>query len=117
MLRCFDRDYGTVEYEVSIRDRRSRGMAGAGVLALAHAGHHRSYEAQAAGDWMYQLGGKHWAQFYPGASRTLLDNQFPNGSWPADANMNDGKFGNAYTTALAILALSVPNQLLPIFQR
>lgn len=52
VIRCFDQGYGTFEYEVSNRDRRSRGMAGAGILALAHAGMHNSREAQASGDWI-----------------------------------------------------------------
>lgn len=150
--RCFDRQYGVFEYEVSTRDRRSRGMAGAGILALAHAGMHNSSEAQTSGDWilrhpfdkfneyiefspenrhkdryyyglfncsqaMYQLGGRHWEQFYPTAVRVLLDHQQPVGSWPVDSNGQDGKYGAAYSTSLATLTLAAPNQLLPIFQR
>ncbi|MCA9238635.1 MAG: terpene cyclase/mutase family protein [Planctomycetales bacterium] len=150
--RCFDRDFGVFEYEVSGRDRRSRGMAGAGILALAHAGMHNSPEAQKSGDWilehpfdkynefiefsadnrhkdryhyglfncsqaMYQLGGRHWEQFYPTAVRVLLANQRPDGSWPIDSNGLDGKYGACYSTSLAVLTLAAPNQLLPIFQR
>jgi hypothetical protein len=127
-------------------------MAGAGVLALSHAGEHDSEELQRTGDWilehdfdaynqsrmqtsaseqadlyhygvfncsqaMYQLGGRHWQQFFPRTVRTLLANQLPNGSWPAENRGFDGKFGRAYTTALVVLSLGAPNQLLPIFQR
>ena len=38
------------------------------------------------------------------------------GSWDAESN-RDGQFGNVYTTALAVLALTPPYQLLPIHQR
>jgi hypothetical protein len=148
---CFSNEYGTFQYANLGGDHRSRGMAGAGILALAHAGYHRSHEAQASGDWilqhgfddynrflmfdqgrphdryhyalfnccqgMYQLGGEHWAKFFPPVVRTLLANQRPNGSWPADTHWHDGQFGDAYTTALVVMSLGAPNQLLPIFQR
>ena len=66
---------------------------------------------------MYQLGGKHWQEFFPRVVSVLLANQQPDGSWPADAHRIDGSFGNAYTTALVVITLGAPNQLLPIFQR
>jgi hypothetical protein len=149
--RCYDAELGTFEYFHDGYDRRSRGMAGAGILALAHAGYHNSLEAHQAGRWllehdftqynqvivtnhgkdndryhyglfnstqaMYQLGGEFWAQFFPATVETLLANQQPDGSWPADSNARDGAFGNAYTTALVVMALGAPNQLLPVFQR
>jgi hypothetical protein len=140
------------EYEVSNRDRRSRGMAGAGVLALAHAGYHNSPEAKASGEWilkhdfdrynefepfssenkekdryhysvfncsqaMYQLGGDYWRQFFPRTAMALVNGQQADGSWPPEKNGRDGIYGNAYSTALCLLALGAPNQLLPIFQR
>lgn len=147
----FDRRFNTFRYTTGPDDTRSRGMAGAGVLALAHAGYHRSPEAQWAAkfierhgfddynetleiapNWrhdryhyglfnccqaMYQLGGERWARFYPRVVRTLLANQNSDGSWSAENHYYDGKFGNAYTTALAVMTLGAPNQLLPVFQR
>jgi len=143
--------YGTFRYHTGPLDTRSRGMAGAGVLALAHAGYHRSLEAQSAArfidrngfdvynetvefaaNWkhdryhyglfnccqaMYQLGGEPWARFYPRAVRTLLANQNADGSWSSESHHYDAQFGNAYTTALAVMTLGAPNQLLPVFQR
>jgi hypothetical protein len=35
----------------------------------------------------------------------------------SSATVNDGPYGSAYTTALAILALTPPYQILPIYQR
>ena len=150
--RCFRVKYGTFLLMSTDFDRRSRGMAGAGVLALAHAGFHNSEEARQAGDWilqhkfdqynvckrfrqtgwhddryhyglfncsqaMYQLGGRHWQEFFPPTAKTLIEHQDSSGSWAAESHVHDRDYGNAYTTALMVLALASPNQLLPIFQR
>jgi len=64
---------------------------------------------------MYQLGGRHWTKFFPPVVETLLANQEQDGSWPVEPY--DQQFGNCYSTSLCVLALSVPNQILPIFQR
>ena len=64
---------------------------------------------------MYQLGGDHWKKFFPPVAQTLLANQQPDGSWPAEPY--DEQYGNCYTTSLCVLALSVSDQILPIFQR
>lgn len=50
--RAFSPEYGTFEYIISDADTRSRAMAGAGILALAHAGYHDSPEAKQAGEWV-----------------------------------------------------------------
>jgi hypothetical protein len=149
--RAFSREYGAFGYAAGEGDQRSRGMAGAGILALAHAGLHHTHEAQQSGEWilehdfetynhvnqftqswfhdryhyglfnccqgMYQLGGRYWREFFPPTVRTVLANQQPDGSWPAESHFHDGKFGNSYTTALVVLSLGAPNQLLPIYQR
>jgi hypothetical protein len=145
--RCFDPREGVFVYSMN-RPSRTRSMAGAGILALAHAGFHHSEEAQRSGDWllqrgfeqyngrinnqlsdryhyglficcqaMYQLGGKYWEQFYPPVVRSVLANQQPDGSWPVDSQFHDSPYGNAYSTALIVIMLGAPNQLLPIFQR
>lgn len=49
--RCYDAQAGLFCYSTNL-GARSRGMAGAGILALAHAGQHNSPEAQAAGQWV-----------------------------------------------------------------
>jgi hypothetical protein len=145
--RCFDPRDGIFVYSTR-RPSRTRSMAGAGILALAHAGFHHSEEAQRSGDWilqhgfehynarianqpsdryhyglfncclaMYQLGGKYWEQFYPPAVEAVLTSQQADGSWPVDSQFHDSPYGNAYSTALAIIMLGAPNQLLPIYQR
>jgi len=150
--RCFQPRHQTFMLLVDGEGQRSRGMAGAGILALAHAGMHDSKEARAAGNWllhegfptyneirnysrrraiddryhygvfcasqaMYQLGGEPWRKFFPATVKVILENQSTSGSWAAENHDWDNKFGNAYTTALMVLTLGAPNQLLPIFQR
>ena len=144
--RCFDRKKGTFLYALHGRERFvSRGMAGAGILSLSLGGEHNSDIAHIAGRWiltqsfaryngrigevdryhysayycslaMFQLGGEYWAKFYPPLARTLLRHQGRDGSWQAESGP-DGQFGNCYTTALMVLALTPPYQLLPIYQR
>jgi hypothetical protein len=145
--RSFDGRQGVFIYSTR-RPSRTRSMAGAGILALAHAGFHNSEEARRAGDWllahgferynatmpgqssdryhyglftccqaMYQLGGKYWEQFYPPAVEAVLANQQTDGSWPVDSQYHDAPYGNAYSTALVVIMLGAPNQLLPIYQR
>lgn len=71
----------------------------------------------AANRGMYQLGGRYWREFFPKLVPILLAAQQPDGSWPADNHRVDGRFGSAYTTALVVITLGAPNQLLPVFQR
>ncbi len=145
--RCFDAQSGTFLYGLYGDEHRvTRGMAGAGILSLSLGGLHQTAMARSAGAWllrypfdnynhttfqheryhyglyycsqaMFQLGGKFWAEFYPRVVRTLLANQNPEGAWAPENNGHDDIFGNAYTTALMVLALSTPYQLLPIYQR
>lgn len=150
--RCFIPRYNSFLLFSSESNHQTRGMAGAGILALAHAGMHDAPETKRAGDFilrndfnkynvqntfgqtgwiddryhygafnccqgMYQLGGDYWEKFFPPLVRTLLANQQPDGSWLAESHSEDGRYGNAYTTALVLLTLGAPNQLLPVFQR
>ena len=122
-----------------------RGMAGAGALSLSLAGEHDSevaqnaakyilkrpfdqYDRPAAGEeypcyasfycsqGMFHMGGEYWDEFYPQLVRTLLKAQRPDGSWFMKQG-NDVRYGTAYMTALTVLALTPPYQMLPIFQR
>lgn len=83
-------------------------------------GRHRDryfYGLLTCGQAMYQLGGRHWQEFFPPTAEVLIGNQNRDGSWDPEGHYNDTKWGNAYTTAIGVLALSASNQLLPIFQR
>ena len=144
--RSFDRGRGAFRYCTKPPgDQTTRAMVGSGILSLSLGGEHETEIAKASGDWllkhpfdrynqvefpqeryhysvyycsqgMFQLGGDHWQQFYPRLMRVLLQNQQADGSWPAES-AQDTHFGKAYTTALVILALTPPYQLLPIYQR
>lgn len=121
-------------------------MVGAGVLSLAMAGQHETRIAQRAGDWllrrpfrafgedfgsgdrffystyycsqaMAQLGGRYWKGFYPSVVNVLLQSQERSGEWPPEPYGSDSMFGNTYTTAMAILSLTPPLQMLPVYQR
>ena len=144
--RCFDRRSDGFLYGLSGSGRTiSRGTTGAGILSLSLAGEHQSDLAQRAGRWllsqsfdnynahssrldryhysayycsqaMFQLGGEYWARFYPPLAGTLMRRQNADGSWQPEQGL-DSKFGNVYTTALTVLTLTPPYQLLPIYQR
>jgi len=145
--RTFDRDAGTFGYTLERTNSHSRAMAGAGILALAHAGYHKSPEAKRASQWilqngledyngnngvgadryhyslfnscqgMYQMGSPYWEKFFPRTVAALLASQRPDGSWEPETLRRDRQYGNSYTTALVVLSLGAPNQFLPVFQR
>jgi hypothetical protein len=119
-------------------------MTGAGVLSLFLSGRYNADIEAGAGRWILEhpfrpygqgirlhdryhyagyycsqaalmIGGKFWEQFYPDFAAVLLENQLPDGSWPLEKQ--DEKFGHTYSTSLAVLSLTPPYQLLPIYQR
>jgi len=123
----------------------TRGMAGAGVLSFALAGQHQTdmaknaaqailkqpfdqyvrpargeeypcYAAFYCSQGMFQMGGKYWDEFYPQTLQTLVKAQRGDGSWIVPQG-GDAQYGAPYMTALSILALTPPYQMLPIFQR
>jgi len=132
---CFLKDpdnQGVHAYLAKQRPTCTRAMAGAGVLAMAHAGKHDSEEAVASGEWLLKHDfskynddssnfGLRWCEeHYHYASflcsvETLLANQQEDGAWPPESAVKH--YGNCYTTALCILSMSVPNQMLPILRR
>jgi hypothetical protein len=123
----------------------SRGLTGSGILALSLGGEHQTEMAKEAGTWllaqpfepfntgnphdryfysayycsqaMFQLGGEYWSRFYPPLLNVLAKNQRNDGSWNRELNGDTSRYGNSYSSALAILALTPPYQLLPIYQR
>jgi hypothetical protein len=52
--RTFDKDMGVFGYTTVHGDSYSRAMAGAGILALAHAGFHDSVEAKTSARWLHK---------------------------------------------------------------
>ena len=66
-----------------------------------------------------QLGGRYWEAIYPSLAESVLSGQSPDGSWRAEIENSgrDVRFGNVYTSALAVLALTPVYQLFPVYQR
>jgi hypothetical protein len=144
---CWDEQRGIFHYTMVQADKRaSRGMTAVGILSFSLAGQHKSRIALRAGEWllkhpvkhfsdgygsgdrlfytsyyssqaMAQLGGHFWQGFYPSLVNTLLPNQTETGAWPPEPLHGDGVFGPCYSTALAVLALTPPFQVLPVYQR
>jgi hypothetical protein len=63
---------------------------------------------------MYQIGGKDWDDYYSMIKKKFLQMQQSDGSW---SRLEPQSAGPVYQTSIAILALSVPADYLPIFQR
>ncbi|MBS3762475.1 MAG: hypothetical protein KGZ25_04120 [Planctomycetes bacterium] len=68
---------------------------------------------------LFQVGGEPWRQFYPAAQKVLLENQQGDGHWgfPPDNKTESRMAGEAYSTAMAVLILSLDKQYLPMYQR
>jgi hypothetical protein len=62
----------------------------------------------------YQVGGKDWDNYYAMIKRDFLASQQADGSW---SRLEPQSAGPVYQTAIAVIALSVPADYLPIFQR
>jgi hypothetical protein len=62
----------------------------------------------------YQIGGEAWEKYYAMIKRQFLAMQQSDGSW---SRMEPQSAGPVYQTSIAVLALSVPADYLPIFQR
>ena len=65
---------------------------------------------------MHQVGGKEWKNWYGRLVRTFLPIQKSDGSW-GGRGRGRGSPGPVYETSIAVIALSVPMNYLPIFQR
>jgi hypothetical protein len=142
---CYDTRIKTFIYGHSTRDHMPTwGVAGGGIISLELGADHGTEMARNAGTWllsqtidrynrggngpyhyglyyasqgMFQLGGEYWDKFYPRLAEALTKFQQNDGSWDIEQDYNGNGFGQTYTTALSVLALTPPYQLLPIYQR
>lgn len=137
--RCSDKATGGFGYMPGSNPNVAR--TGTGILALELCGDFQSPEALRGGAWLiknppewkgpffyyalyystqatYQLGGPYWEAWRPLSEGVLLEHQDPNGSWPPPPNeTHERQAGLPYTTAMAILSLTVDYRYLPIYQR
>ena len=137
VMNCRQRDGG-----FGYQPGGGSGMArtGTALLCLELCGRHRTKETLAGGDWilrnmaqgrrsdffyygiyytaqgMFQLGEDHWEKFGDHMYEMLLKLQARDGSWPTGGG-NESQAGEAYSTAMAVLAMSVAYRQLPIYQR
>lgn len=142
--RCYDPKSGGFHYVLHHPEQITRAMTAAGVVCLFLTGNGDENMEASAGKFLrrypfdefnqgmnshdryfyssyycsqaaLQLGGETWAVIYPSISRTLVKHQRPQGNWPTE--QRDAWTGNVYSTTMALLALTPPYQLLPIYQR
>ena len=142
--RCYDEKSGGFHYVLRDPVRITRGMTGAGVVCLFLTGNEQPEMEKAAGAYLrrypfdafnegmaktdryiyaayycsqaaMQLGGETWSEIYPSIVDAFLASQQPDGSWPLEKK--EARTGPGYSTSMAILALTPPQQLLPIYQR
>jgi hypothetical protein len=69
------------------------------------------YATQAA----HQADGETWSFVWRSVQERLLRTQLPSGAWPQSASPEEP--GEVYATVMAVLTLSVPNDVLPLYQR
>ena len=62
----------------------------------------------------HQIGGKEWEEYYKTIKKKFPEMQMADGSW---SRRDPQSVGPVYQTSIAIIALSVPANYLPIFQR
>lgn len=133
VLRNHDREKGTFGYTDPWGHAET--LTGCGLLCLALCGLHGEESLQRAGDYlfqmrqqiinnaheyyanyynaqgMFQLGGRHWAQYADWMYGEYLPKQQSNGSW------SNGRSGGTYGTSMMVLSFTVPYRQLPIYQR
>jgi len=144
MLRCCNPDTGGFRYGNYRETAETRGTTGAGIVTLFLSGRYNDEIERKSGAWFlhrnysdynrsrivydryfygvyyssqaaYQLGGHYWSSVYPTLAMTLVENQNDDGGW--DLCHHNGVYGRTYPSCMAILALTPPHHLLPIYQR
>ena len=137
VMNCHSADGG-----FAYQPGKTSGLArtGTALLCLELCGRHREEACVSAGNWilknlprdagqeyfyyglyycfqgMFQLGGEHWETFASHMFPLVLGLQDADGSWPEGPD-NESRAGSCYSTAMAVLAMSVVYRQLPIYQR
>ncbi|MGL6076976.1 MAG: prenyltransferase/squalene oxidase repeat-containing protein, partial [Fimbriiglobus sp.] len=132
--KCYDTNTGGYRYQpYSAGPGYARTAAGVCVLQLC--GQYEAKQIARAVEWlentkdddnhywyghyyashaMHQIGGKKWEDYYERMKTTLLKLQKPTGQI---SDHHETGVGPQYSTAIAVLMLSVPANYLPIYQR
>ncbi|MBM4006093.1 MAG: terpene cyclase/mutase family protein [Planctomycetes bacterium] len=80
---------------------------GGGPMSEAHYFYGHYYAVQC----MYLAGGDRWSNWWPRIRDELVQRQSDEGGWI------DYQWGSAYSTAMGLIVLQMPNRYLPIFQK
>lgn len=131
--RCYHESSGGFSYQPGTRPGFARTAAGVCVLQLTgeykaseipraieylkenfDAREHYWYGHYYASHAMHQVGGKEWKEWYDKLLEAMLPVQDSDGSW---SSLDRQSAGPVYQTAIAVIALSVPMNFLPIYQR
>jgi len=75
------------------------------------------YSAFYCSQAMGLLGGSSFREFYPRLLHVLAEHQHTDGSWDPESFSSDTGYGEVFSTALAVLALSPPYQKLDTYKR
>jgi hypothetical protein len=75
------------------------------------------YSAFYCSQAMGLIGGSSFREFYPRLLHVLVEHQHTDGSWDPESFATDAGYGEVYSTALAVLALSPPYQKLDTYKR
>lgn len=139
VMNCRNRGDGGFAYQPG--GGSGWGRTGTALLCLELCGRHRDRNALMAGEWllknlpgnygqgehfsyalyygsqgMFQLGDDYWDRWAGQMYEVMLKAQDKDGMWRA-AGENVGDGGDYYSTAMAVLAMSVSYRQLPIYQR
>lgn len=135
--RCYNDRHEAFAYQAG--GHPDYAMVAAGLLSMQVCGQYDADEVEGAADWlithdpnynhhwffygtyyyaqgMYQRGGRHAERARRKVEQLLLDRQSEPGYWVAEGGQERGA-GKVYTTAMAVLSLSVKYHYLPIYQR
>ena len=145
--RTFSKKQHGFVYVLSENNRHcTRATVGGGILCLLLGGEQPGQPVKEATDWIFKhpfepynrswepgdryhysafycsqamslLGGPVFRDFYPNLLRILSEHQHTDGSWEAEQFHEEAGYGEVYTTALAVLALSPPYQMLETYKR
>ena len=107
LILCLSGAYNSPEAKATAELLLTGGGGGMGYQGYFH--YMCYYSSQA----MFQAGGKYWRAWNETMTPMILSMQAPDGSWPD----RGGSGGTVCATAMALLALEVNYNLLPIYQR
>jgi prenyltransferase beta subunit len=82
----------------------------------AWGGQHFSYSMYYCSQATFQLGGQYWSSYREQMHKVLFANKSDTGGWYG-ADAHSQVYGPNYSTAMAVLALTVEYRYLPIYQR